>query len=89
MQLRNGGAAPSGGFPVEWVESQASVLLLTMLQRCSSQYDLHRLLQLLADVDKLLKSNGKRRRVGHKNDRTCPDLSEPGMFLFFLGGGYI
>ncbi|XP_053282670.1 spatacsin-like [Pleuronectes platessa] len=29
-----------------------------MLQRCSSQYDLHRLLQLLADVDKLLKSNG-------------------------------
>lgn len=30
-----------------------------MLQRCSSQYDIHRLLQLLADVDKLLKSNGE------------------------------
>uniref|UniRef100_A0A672YI18 SPG11 vesicle trafficking associated, spatacsin n=1 Tax=Sphaeramia orbicularis TaxID=375764 RepID=A0A672YI18_9TELE len=39
-------------------KNQASVLLLTMLQRCSSQYDLHRLLQLLADVDKFLKSNG-------------------------------
>uniref|UniRef100_A0A8C2X5T7 SPG11 vesicle trafficking associated, spatacsin n=1 Tax=Cyclopterus lumpus TaxID=8103 RepID=A0A8C2X5T7_CYCLU len=49
---------PPGGLPLQWVESQASVLLLTMLQRCSSQYDLHRLLQLLADVDKLLKSNG-------------------------------
>uniref|UniRef100_A0A8C5HR24 Spatacsin C-terminal domain-containing protein n=1 Tax=Gouania willdenowi TaxID=441366 RepID=A0A8C5HR24_GOUWI len=45
--------------PLQWVESQASVLLLTMLHRCSSQYDLHRLLQLLADVDKLLKSNGR------------------------------
>ncbi|XP_035986737.1 spatacsin isoform X3 [Fundulus heteroclitus] len=56
--LRNGGPAIAGSFPLQWVESQASVLLLTMLQRCSSQYDLHRLLQLLADVDKLLKSNG-------------------------------
>lgn len=35
------------------------MLLLSMLQRCSSQFDLHRLLQLLADVDKLLKSNGE------------------------------
>ncbi|XP_042370781.1 spatacsin-like [Plectropomus leopardus] len=59
IALRNGGPAPSGGLPLQWVESQASVLLLTMLQRCSSQYDLHRLLQLLADVDKLLKSNGE------------------------------
>ncbi|XP_075941335.1 spatacsin isoform X3 [Anarhichas minor] len=58
ITLRNGGPAPPGGLPLQWVESQASVLLLTMLQRCSSQYDLHRLLQLLADVDKLLKSNG-------------------------------
>ncbi|KAM7003157.1 spatacsin isoform 2-T2 [Tautogolabrus adspersus] len=58
IALRNAGPAPSGGLPLQWVESQASVLLLTMLQRCSSQYDLHRLLQLLADVDKLLKSNG-------------------------------
>ncbi|TDH09875.1 hypothetical protein EPR50_G00092640 [Perca flavescens] len=59
IALRNGGvAAPSATPPLQWVESQASVLLLTMLQRCSSQYDLHRLLQLLADVDKLLKSNG-------------------------------
>uniref|UniRef100_A0A3P9AU02 SPG11 vesicle trafficking associated, spatacsin n=1 Tax=Maylandia zebra TaxID=106582 RepID=A0A3P9AU02_9CICH len=58
IALRNGGPAPPGGLPLQWVESQASVLLLTMLQRCSSQYDIHRLLQLLADVDKLLKSNG-------------------------------
>ncbi|KAF0040785.1 hypothetical protein F2P81_006683 [Scophthalmus maximus] len=59
VTLRSGGAVPpGGGLPLQWVESQASVLLLTMLQRCSSQYDLHRLLQLLADVDKLLKSNG-------------------------------
>ncbi|XP_072242589.1 spatacsin [Leuresthes tenuis] len=58
ITLRNGGPAPSGSLPLQWVESQASVLLLTMLQRCSSQYDLHQLLQLLADVDRLLKSNG-------------------------------
>uniref|UniRef100_A0A3Q1GBL6 SPG11 vesicle trafficking associated, spatacsin n=1 Tax=Acanthochromis polyacanthus TaxID=80966 RepID=A0A3Q1GBL6_9TELE len=58
INLRNSGPGPSGGLPLQWVESQASVLLLIMLQRCSSQYDLHRLLQLLADVDKLLKSNG-------------------------------
>ncbi|MEQ2271641.1 hypothetical protein XENORESO_007068, partial [Xenotaenia resolanae] len=56
--LRNGGPGTAGSLPLQWVESQASVLLLTMLQCCSSQYDLHRLLQLLADVDKLLKSNG-------------------------------
>ncbi|XP_056243814.1 spatacsin isoform X2 [Seriola aureovittata] len=58
ITLKNGGPVPSDGLPLQWVESQASVLLLTMLQRCSSQYDLHRLLQLLADVDKLLKSSG-------------------------------
>ncbi|KAK1887783.1 Spatacsin [Dissostichus eleginoides] len=43
---------------ISWVESQASELLLSTLQRCSSQYDLHRLLLLLRDVHKLLKSNG-------------------------------
>nr|XP_046249674.1 spatacsin isoform X2 [Scatophagus argus] len=58
ITLRNSCPAPSSGLPLQWVESQASVLLLSMLQRCSSQYDLHRLLQLLADVDKFLKSNG-------------------------------
>ncbi|PWA19897.1 hypothetical protein CCH79_00016604, partial [Gambusia affinis] len=58
ITLRNGGPAAAGSLPLQWVESQASVLLLTMLLRCSSQYDLHQLLQLLADVDKLLKSNG-------------------------------
>uniref|UniRef100_A0AAQ4R0Y5 SPG11 vesicle trafficking associated, spatacsin n=1 Tax=Gasterosteus aculeatus aculeatus TaxID=481459 RepID=A0AAQ4R0Y5_GASAC len=58
VTLRNGGGAPPGGLPLQWVECQASVLLLSMLQRCTSQFDLHRLLLLLADVDKLLKSNG-------------------------------
>ncbi|XP_024137171.1 spatacsin isoform X1 [Oryzias melastigma] len=58
ITLRSGGPAPSGAPPLQWVESQASALLLIMLQRCSSQYDLHRLLQLLTDVDKLLKSHG-------------------------------
>ncbi|XP_067348995.1 spatacsin isoform X2 [Channa argus] len=58
ITLRNSSPAPSSELPLQWVESQASVLLLTILQRCSSQYDLHRLLHLLADVDKLLKSNG-------------------------------
>ena len=65
MQLRNGGPVPCDGLPLPWVESQASVLLLTMVQRCPSQYDLHRLLQLLAEVDKLLKSNGE---VGETHD---------------------
>uniref|UniRef100_A0A1A8HQQ7 Spastic paraplegia 11 n=3 Tax=Nothobranchius kuhntae TaxID=321403 RepID=A0A1A8HQQ7_NOTKU len=58
ITLRNGGPVPCGSLPLAWVASQASVLLLIMLQHCSSQYDLHHLLQLLADVDKLLKSNG-------------------------------
>uniref|UniRef100_UPI003AAE11C8 spatacsin-like n=1 Tax=Centroberyx gerrardi TaxID=166262 RepID=UPI003AAE11C8 len=61
ITLRGGGPAAAGGpalLPLQWVESQASVLLLSMLRRCSSRFDLHRLLQLLADVDKLLKSNG-------------------------------
>ncbi|XP_023811202.1 spatacsin isoform X3 [Oryzias latipes] len=58
IALRSGGPAPRGAPPLQWVESQASALLLIMLQRCSSQYDLHRLLQLLTEVDKLLKSHG-------------------------------
>uniref|UniRef100_A0AAV2KZZ4 Spatacsin C-terminal domain-containing protein n=1 Tax=Knipowitschia caucasica TaxID=637954 RepID=A0AAV2KZZ4_KNICA len=58
ITLRGSVPAPPGGLPLQWVESQASVLLLTILQRCSSQFDLHRLLQLLADVNKLLKSSG-------------------------------
>ncbi|CAF89880.1 unnamed protein product, partial [Tetraodon nigroviridis] len=77
LTLRTSGPACSGGLPLQWVESQASVLLLTLLQRCSSQYDLHRLLQLLADVDKL-KSNGGaasfQRRPGRRDlvlQRVC------------------
>ncbi|MCI4381975.1 hypothetical protein PGIGA_G00258170 [Pangasianodon gigas] len=44
--------------PVQWVEAQASVLLLTLLQQCGTQYELCRLLQLLADMERMLKSNG-------------------------------
>ncbi|MED6275411.1 hypothetical protein CHARACLAT_026336 [Characodon lateralis] len=77
VQLRNGGPGTAGSLPLQWVESQASVLLLTMLQCCSSQYDLHRLLQLLADVDKLLKSNGEMFRAvtSLSNPNTRPLLT--------------
>uniref|UniRef100_A0A8C1YXW8 SPG11 vesicle trafficking associated, spatacsin n=1 Tax=Cyprinus carpio TaxID=7962 RepID=A0A8C1YXW8_CYPCA len=44
--------------PVQWVESQASVLLLTLLKQSRTQYELRRLLQLLVDMERLLKSNG-------------------------------
>uniref|UniRef100_A0AAY4E8F6 Spatacsin C-terminal domain-containing protein n=1 Tax=Denticeps clupeoides TaxID=299321 RepID=A0AAY4E8F6_9TELE len=37
---------------------KASVLLFTMMQQCGTQYELRRLLQLLADMERLLKSNG-------------------------------
>lgn len=46
--------------PVQWVESQASVLLLTLLKQSRTQYELRRLLQLLVDMERLLKSNGQR-----------------------------
>ncbi|XP_050955035.1 spatacsin [Labeo rohita] len=44
--------------PVQWVEAQASVLLLTLLKQSRTQYELRRLLQLLVDMERLLKSNG-------------------------------
>uniref|UniRef100_A0AAY5L6J8 Spatacsin C-terminal domain-containing protein n=1 Tax=Esox lucius TaxID=8010 RepID=A0AAY5L6J8_ESOLU len=50
-------AAPAG-IPLQWVECQASVLLLTMMQQCATPYELRQLLQLLADMERLLKSNG-------------------------------
>uniref|UniRef100_A0A6Q2ZLW4 Spatacsin C-terminal domain-containing protein n=1 Tax=Esox lucius TaxID=8010 RepID=A0A6Q2ZLW4_ESOLU len=49
--------APAG-IPLQWVECQASVLLLTMMQQCATPYELRQLLQLLADMERLLKSNG-------------------------------
>nr|XP_057931633.1 spatacsin isoform X2 [Doryrhamphus excisus] len=58
VTLKSSNQAPPAGLPLQWLESQASTLLLIMLQRCSSQYHLHRLLLLLADVDKLLKTDG-------------------------------
>lgn len=60
FQLRNGGSVlGSECLPVQWVEAQASGLLLTLLQQCATQYELCRLLQLLADMDRMLKSTGK------------------------------
>lgn len=47
------------GVPVEWIESQASVLLRTMIQQCGTQYELRRLLQLMSDMGHLLRSNGE------------------------------
>ncbi|KAK2834753.1 hypothetical protein Q7C36_015454 [Tachysurus vachellii] len=59
LKLRSSGSVlGSERFPVQWVEAQASVLLLTLLQQCSTQYELCRLLQLLADMERMLKSNG-------------------------------
>ncbi|XP_072554574.1 spatacsin isoform X1 [Paramormyrops kingsleyae] len=58
MNLKGSCTQPSGSIPTQWSESQASVLLLSMLQQSSMRYELHQLLRLLADVDHLLKSNG-------------------------------
>ncbi|XP_048829392.1 spatacsin isoform X2 [Brienomyrus brachyistius] len=58
MNLKGSHTQPPGGIPTQWSESQASVLLLSMLQQSSTRYELHQLLHLLADVDHLLKSNG-------------------------------
>ncbi|XP_054633322.1 spatacsin [Dunckerocampus dactyliophorus] len=58
VTLRSSNQAPPGGLSLQWLESQASTLLIILLQRCSSQYHLHRLLLLLADVDKFLKTDG-------------------------------
>ncbi|XP_060770567.1 spatacsin isoform X2 [Neoarius graeffei] len=59
LNLRNSGSVlGSECLPVQWVEAQASVLLLTLLQQCGTQYELRRLLQLLADMERMLKSNG-------------------------------
>lgn len=46
--------------PVQWVEAQASVLLLTLMQQCETKYELCKLMQLLADMERLLKSNGEK-----------------------------
>ncbi|XP_051896578.1 spatacsin [Pristis pectinata] len=45
--------------PVEWMESQASLLLKLMMQQCPTQYELGKLLQLLADVEYTFVSSGK------------------------------
>ncbi|KAG5273066.1 hypothetical protein AALO_G00147240 [Alosa alosa] len=56
--LREGVVQSLVGIPVQWLESQASVLLMTMIQQCGTQYELRKLLQLMSDMGHLLKSNG-------------------------------
>ncbi|KAJ8249250.1 hypothetical protein GJAV_G00232780 [Gymnothorax javanicus] len=58
LNLKSSIAQSPGGIPIQWAESQASVLLLGVLQQCATQYELRKLLQLLADMEHLLKSNG-------------------------------
>ncbi|KAG9341188.1 hypothetical protein JZ751_019627 [Albula glossodonta] len=58
LNMKNSSAQSPAGIPVQWAESQASVLLLSMMQQCATQYELRKLLQLLADMEHLLKSNG-------------------------------
>ncbi|XP_036390743.1 spatacsin [Megalops cyprinoides] len=58
LNLKSSSSQTPGGVPVQWAESQASVLLLSMMQQCATQYELRKLLQLLADMERLLKSNG-------------------------------
>ncbi|KAM9532540.1 spatacsin [Guaruba guarouba] len=41
-------------FPVQWLESQALFLLELMMQQCRTEYELRKLLQLLAAADGLL-----------------------------------
>ncbi|XP_059495149.1 spatacsin isoform X2 [Stegostoma tigrinum] len=55
--LPNLKAADSAGtdIPVQWMESQAGMLLKLMIQQCPTQYELGKLLQILADVNCALK----------------------------------
>ncbi|MBN3304791.1 SPTCS protein, partial [Amia calva] len=58
VSIKNSSVKPSTVIPVQWTESQASCLLQIMMLQCSTQYELKKLLQLLADMDRLLKSSG-------------------------------
>uniref|UniRef100_A0A4W3JY75 SPG11 vesicle trafficking associated, spatacsin n=1 Tax=Callorhinchus milii TaxID=7868 RepID=A0A4W3JY75_CALMI len=48
----------AGAITLLWLEQQAYLLLKLMLQQCPTQYELGKLLNLLADVDGILKLNG-------------------------------
>ncbi|KAL2093283.1 hypothetical protein ACEWY4_010595 [Coilia grayii] len=58
ISLREGADQCSAEVPVQWVESQASALLMAMIQQSGTQYELRRVLQLLSDMGHLLKFNG-------------------------------
>lgn len=50
MQLQSTDAEPPPILPTSWLESQASFLMELMLRECKTQYELGKLLQLLADT---------------------------------------
>ncbi|MBN3318750.1 SPTCS protein, partial [Atractosteus spatula] len=58
MNLKTSTANASPVIPVQWAESQASSLLHIMILQCATQYELRKLLQLLADMERFLRSNG-------------------------------
>ncbi|XP_059916690.1 spatacsin isoform X3 [Gadus macrocephalus] len=56
LSLRSSGA--EGWVPQEWVESQASVLLMVLFQRSSDHFHLQRLVQLLHHSEHSLQAHG-------------------------------
>ncbi|NXJ70598.1 SPTCS protein, partial [Rostratula benghalensis] len=53
-KLKAEGDAAASELPVQWLESQALFLLELMLQQCRTEYELGKLLQLLAAAENLL-----------------------------------
>ncbi|XP_010183703.1 PREDICTED: spatacsin, partial [Mesitornis unicolor] len=53
-KLKTEGEAAASELPVRWMESQALFLLELMMQQCGTEYELGKLLQLLAATDHLL-----------------------------------
>ncbi|KAM6301889.1 spatacsin [Podargus strigoides] len=51
MKLKTGGEPAASELPVQWLESQALFLLELMMQQCRTEYELGKLLQLLAAAD--------------------------------------
>lgn len=58
-QLKTTSPKAPAVIPLQWLEVQASSLLHLMMQQCRTQYELRKLLQLLADMDSILKTNGR------------------------------
>eukprot|EP00062_Callorhinchus_milii_P002122 gi/632938017/ref/XP_007903423.1/ PREDICTED: spatacsin [Callorhinchus milii] len=58
LQSLKAADSEAGAITLLWLEQQAYLLLKLMLQQCPTQYELGKLLNLLADVDGILKLNG-------------------------------